>query len=190
MKPSLSLQPVQHRSRRPAAPLRHALSALLLAAAAPVLAQLAPAPGGTPKAAPAVAPANVPNTAPAAAPDYAPVEIDDFLQRQRPPLPNSRMIVPVKGVRFDARIESPPEERNITYLFTALKMMGVSELPKVNHRLVLATPQGRQFAVYVPVELVETLRGAKLHSAAQFQGLHVYNYANGPAILLTGVTLK
>lgn len=172
--------PLRCRTRRGSASarLRRSLPALLLAAAAGAFAQApaAPAADSPPAAAPA--------------PEYVRVEIDDYLQSQRPALPNSRLIVPVKNVRFDARIEGPPEERNVTYLFTALKVMGVTEMPKVNHRLVLTSPQGRPFAVYVPAEMVETLRQARPRSSAQFYGLHVYNYANGPAILLTGVALR
>lgn len=117
---------------------------------------------------------------------FTTVDIDTFLQHNVPPMRNSRMIVPLKGVRFEATITAAPEPRQISYLYSAMSVMGVKNAPQVSHRLVLASPSRKPFAVYVTDELLPSLRSARPDQRGRFTGFHVYNYAKGPAILVTG----
>lgn len=117
--------------------------------------------------------------------NFKPVELDSFIRRQKSPGGKQRIIKMADPVSFKARMKRYPEEKNMSYVYTALKMAGVEPLPTVDHRMFVESEQGRIIPVYVEKQAAAKLRtGLREEQSARFMGYHVYNYAKGPAILV------
>ena len=86
---------------------------------------------------------------------------------------------------FEARLKRLPEERDLSYVYTALEVSGISPMPEVRHRMFIESAEGRIIPVYVEKGAAARLQsGLKLEQRARFLGYHVYTYAKGPAILV------
>ncbi len=120
--------------------------------------------------------------------DYRQVNLDRFIETQRPMKPGTKTILPPRGVRFSATIKRHPEKITVKYLYTALSVMNVEPLPVVNHRMFVATDQGKVIPLYVEDRMVKAIRKhLPVERRVRFLGYHVYNYSKGPAIVISGV---
>jgi hypothetical protein len=118
---------------------------------------------------------------------YVPVDLDAYIAQQQPTSPGSRTILMPSGVEMLATVMRYPEKRAVKYLYTALEMMHVSPLPKVNHRMFIRSLEGRIIPVYVEDDSVHFIKkGLKEGEQARFRGYHVYNYSKGPALVIEG----
>jgi hypothetical protein len=116
------------------------------------------------------------------------VELDKFIeQEQKSAGKGQRMIKMFVPVSFEAKMKRFPEEREVTYVYTAMELIGVNPLPEVHHRMFVESAGGRIIPVYVEKEAAAKLAAAlKEEDKARFVGYHVYSYAKGPAILVVG----
>ena len=116
------------------------------------------------------------------------VDLDDYVERQRPPSEGSRMIFEPRPVTFTARVKSHPERIRVEYLYEALAMTKVSPLPRVSHQMFVESAGGRVIAVYVEDRAVEGIvADFALEMQADFEAYHVYNYSRGPAMVVEAV---
>jgi hypothetical protein len=116
------------------------------------------------------------------------VELDRFIeQEQKSAGDGRRMIKMFAPVSFEAKMKRFPEERELTYVYSAMELIGVNPLPEVHHRMFVESAEGRIIPVYVEKEAAAKLAaGLKEEDKARFVGYHVYSYAKGPAILVVG----
>lgn len=126
----------------------------------------------------------------AAGEDFVRVELDRFVEQEQRAARGEgaagrkliRMAVPLS---FEARLKRLPEERDLSYVYTALEVSGISPMPEVRHRMFIESAEGRIIPVYVEKGAAARLQsGLKLEQRARFLGYHVYTYAKGPAILV------
>jgi hypothetical protein len=119
--------------------------------------------------------------------EYQEIDLDSFIVEQRPLTPGTRTILKPSGVAMLATVMSEPEKRDVKYLYTALQLMQVTPIPKVNHRMFIRTSEGQVIAVYVEDAGVDLIR-RELDPGDQvrFHGYHVYNYSKGPALVIEG----
>ena len=120
-------------------------------------------------------------------PSFRAVDLDEFIRTEKTRLKGHKTITLAKPVSFVARVKRHPEPREMKYVYVALELSGVDPLPEVEHRLFVESDGGRIIPVYVEktaaARITERL---KVEQRARFNGLHVYNYAKGPAILVVG----
>ncbi len=124
----------------------------------------------------------------AAADDFIPIDIDAFVAEQRPMTQGTTSLLPPSPVRFVARLKQYPQPRKVEYLYQVLEFFPMDPRPEVNHRMFVTTPGGHILPVYVDDRAVEGIRDDLKEEGAEasFYGYHMYNYAKGPAILVTG----
>nr|WP_321465086.1 hypothetical protein [uncultured Desulfobulbus sp.] len=146
----------------------------------------APAPRETPPAVAQAAPETVGQAAPVKEESFTRVELDTFIELEKHAAEKGKKLIKMaRPVSFDARMKRLPEERQVTYVYKALELSGVSPLPEINHRMFVESSGGRIIPVYVEKNAVLKLNaGLKEEEKAHFLGYHVYSYAKGPAILV------
>ena len=116
---------------------------------------------------------------------YHAVDLDAYIESQRPLRENTRTIIQPRAIRIQARLLSKPERRHIEYAYTALSAMRVYPLPVINHRMFIRSSGGRAIPVYVTADAAEKIgSGLQIGEQAQFSGYHIYNYRQGPAIVV------
>lgn len=123
----------------------------------------------------------------AAAADNSYKEVD--LATWVPPLrAPQRVIIKPAGVSFQAVFEGGPREQKTAYLQQALKLMRVSEPPKVNQAIRLRYGPGEQdmLVAYIEETAAERLRQEiRVGEKREFFAFHVYNFSRGPALVIT-----
>lgn len=118
--------------------------------------------------------------------EFKTVELDRFIEQEKKAVGKGnkliRMAVPVS---FAAKMKRQPEEKPLSYVYTAMEVAGVKPLPEVGHRMFVESGGGRIIPVYVEKQAAARLaRGLKEEESARFLGYHLYSYAKGPAILV------
>lgn len=118
--------------------------------------------------------------------EFSQIELDRFIEQQkRVNVGGKKMITMATPISFDAKMKRLPEEKQMSYVYTAMQMAGVNPMPEVNHRMFVESNEGRIIPVYVEKNTVEKLnKGLKVEEKAEFIGYHVYNYSKGPAVLV------
>ncbi len=120
--------------------------------------------------------------------EFKSVQLDGFIlseQQAVQSMKGKKMIKMAAPIRFVAKMKRFPEERDMSYVYVALEMSGISPMPSVHHRMFVESEEGRIIPVYVEQAAVEKLNGAmKVDHRAEFLGYHVYTYSKGPAILV------
>lgn len=146
---------------------------------------------GGPSAAPAAstpvaAAASVPLSTAQALASYKPVSLASWVPMLRTP---GRIILQPSGVSFQASLVGLPRPQKSDYLQFALRTMQVSQPPKVGHALLLRygdAPE-QQLMAYVEDAVAARIgRELALGERREFFAFHVYNYAKGPALVITG----
>lgn len=123
--------------------------------------------------------------APASVGDYTAVELATWVPVLRTP---GRVILQPKPVSFRAEYLQGPRPQKAEYLQSALKMMQISEMPSVNQAVLLryGPAESQQLVAYIESAAAQRLRQElKPGDRRQFFGFHVYNYAKGPALVIT-----
>ncbi|OAM90561.1 hypothetical protein AW736_07150 [Termitidicoccus mucosus] len=124
----------------------------------------------------------------AAGREFEAIELDRFIEREIADVgefKGRKLVKMAVPVSFAARMKRRPEEKQMTYIYTALEVADIRPLPEVGHRMFVESKEGRIVPVYVEKQaaarLVEELaEGAE----ARFSGYHVYSYSKGPALLV------
>lgn len=134
-------------------------------------------------------PATTANEAtPPAADAFAPVDLDRLIESEIEAVARfqgRRTMKNAAPVGFVARVKRLPEERKLTYVYTALELSGVRPLPEVGHRMFVETAEGRIIPVYVEKKAAAKIAGQLAEGrAARFLGYHLYSHAKGPALLV------
>ena len=118
---------------------------------------------------------------------FRPVDLDRFIDTERATADGRRLITMAAPISFEARLKRQPEPRSLSYVSTALELGGVAPLPVVEHRMFVESAAGRVIPVYVERGAVDWIKvGLRVDQRTRFVGYHLYNYAKGPAILVTG----
>ncbi len=116
---------------------------------------------------------------------FKPVELDSFIEGSKTDQPGRKAIMMARPVSFEAVMKRLPEKREVSYIYTALELSGVTNMPTVNHRMFLESDQGRILPVYIDVNGVKKVQaGLKEGQRAKFLAYHAYNYNKGPALLV------
>lgn len=90
-------------------------------------------------------------------------------------------------VSLQVKLMRLPEKRKIEYLYTAMSVAGIDPLPKVSHRMFVASVGGTVIPVYVENEAAKSISQIlKVDQAVNLYAYHIYNYAKGPAYLVVG----
>jgi hypothetical protein len=118
--------------------------------------------------------------------EFKAVELDGFIRQEKEAAGQGKKLIKMAApVSFQAKMKRYPEERKMSYVYTALEMAGVKPMPDVGHRMFIESGGGRIIAVYVEKSAAEKIRqGLKEEQFTRFLGYHVYSYAKGPAILV------
>lgn len=117
---------------------------------------------------------------------YKPVQLASWVPVMRTP---GRIILQPSGVSFHATLAAVPRVQKSDYLQMALRTMQVSQPPKVGHALLLRYGDGpdQQLVAYVEDAVAARLAAElKPGDRREFFAFHVYNYAKGPALVVTG----
>jgi glycosyltransferase involved in cell wall biosynthesis len=118
---------------------------------------------------------------------FRPVDLDRFIDTERATADGKRVITMAAPISFEARLKRQPEPRTLRYVYTALELGGVNPLPVVEHRMFVESAAGRIIPVYVEKGAVDWIKAdLRVDQRTRFIGYHLYNYAQGPAILVTG----
>ncbi|MDP0494993.1 MAG: hypothetical protein Q7Q73_02175 [Verrucomicrobiota bacterium JB024] len=119
---------------------------------------------------------------------FTPVDLDAFIEQERAAVQELdgkkviRMAVPVS---FEARLKRHPEQKELSYIYTALGMSGISPLPEVEHRMFVESAEGQIIPVYVEKQAAAKItKELPEETSARFLGYHAYSYDKGPAILV------
>jgi len=118
---------------------------------------------------------------------FQPVELDSFITENRAHAQQvgKKVIFQSRPIAFEARLKRHPEEKEMSYIYTALSVSGVEPMPEVGHRMFIESDAGKIIPVYVEKRAVEIINnGLKENDRTLFECYHVYNYAKGPAVLV------
>ncbi len=121
--------------------------------------------------------------------DFKSVDLDRFIEQEqkRMSMATKKIIAMAAPVSFEARLKRHPEERKLSYVYTAMEMGGLNPVPVVKHRMFVESAGGQIISVYVDEASVGWInKGLKVEQQARFVGYHLYSYDKGPAILITG----
>jgi hypothetical protein len=121
--------------------------------------------------------------------DFKSVDLDHFIDQEigRVQAAKRKVITMAAPISFEARLKRHPEQRKVSYVYTAMEMGGLNPVPVVKHRMFVESTAGRIIPVYVDEASVGWInKGLKLEQQARFVGYHLYSYDKGPAILVTG----
>jgi len=116
---------------------------------------------------------------------YKAVELATWVPPLRAP---QRVIINPAGVSFQAVFDGGPREQKTAYLQQALKLMRVSEPPKVNQAIRLRYGPGEAdtLVAYIEDGAAERLRkDIRLGERREFFAFHIYNFSKGPALVIT-----
>ena len=168
---------------RPALPYAHIHSlvqrlALGVALLAVPPALLARAPAAPPAASAPATPASAPGA-------YRQVELATWVPPLRAP---GRIILQPQGVSFQAELGALPRAQKAEYLQKALELMHMSEPPRVSQAVLLryGPAPDQQLVAYIEDAAAARLaKELKPGDVRQFYAFHVYNYAKGPALVVT-----
>ena len=122
--------------------------------------------------------------------NFRQVELDRFIESEKAmvnsPLAKGKKIIMLAApVSFRASLKRHPEEKNMSYVYTALAVSRVDPMPVIEHRMFIESDAGNIIPVYVEKNAVPRINAElKEEQQALFRGYHVYNYAKGPAILV------
>ena len=124
--------------------------------------------------------------------DFKLIELDGFIVQEKNAIGKGGKVIKLANpISFNAKMKRYPEERQMSYIYKALEISGVSPMPEVNHRMFIESEEGRIIPVYVEKNVVEKLmKGLKVEGRAKFIGYHVYSYAKGPAILVVDFNVR
>ncbi len=129
--------------------------------------------------------ANLPAADASAAGAYRQVELATWVPPLRTP---GRIILQPQGVSFRAELAAMPRAQKADYLQKALEMMRMSEPPHVSQAVLLryGTAPDQQLVAYIEDTAAARLaQELKPGDVRQFYAFHVYNYAKGPALVIT-----
>ena len=116
------------------------------------------------------------------------VNLDEYIIQQRPMTEGTKVILNPAHIKIAARIKRHPEKRDVEYLYSALRMMQVVPLPKVNYRMFIESDEGQIIPVYVEDAIaLQVSKKIPLDTRVLLKGYHVYNYSKGPAIVIESV---
>jgi len=119
--------------------------------------------------------------------EFKTIKLDRFIEKEKKAVDSAKkkLIIMAAPIRFEAKMKRFPEERNMSYVYTAMELAGINPMPEVSHRMFIESVEGRIIPVYVEKQTVAKLKtGLNQDEKAQFIGYHVYSYAKGPAILI------
>ncbi len=121
-------------------------------------------------------------------PEFLAVELDVLIEREKKVFSGfkgQKIIKMAAPVRFTASLKQGPEEKSMTYIYTALEMAGVSPLPNVSHQMFVESAKGRIISVYVENQVAARIANElAAGQTAEFAAYHVYSYSRGPALLV------
>lgn len=119
---------------------------------------------------------------------FSQVDIDAYVEGQRPLKKGTTLLLQPRPVGFIASLKQYPAERQVRYLHEVLDMFPMEPRPEVRHRMFVTTPGGHIMPVYVEHSQVARIREQLKEDGevVRFFGYHLYNYSKGPAILVTG----
>lgn len=122
--------------------------------------------------------------------EFTRIELDQFIEQQKASLMGKKkMITMAAPVNFTAKMKRFPEEKEMSYIYEAMRVSGVSPLPEVKHRMFIESNGGRILPVYVEKATVEKInQDLKEDQTANFLAYHVYTYSKGPAFLIVDFT--
>ena len=116
------------------------------------------------------------------------IDLDGFIEQEISAFEHvkgQRLIRMAAPVRFEASVKRHPEEKELTYIYTAFEVAGVSPLPEVRHRMFVESREGRIIPVYVENQAASRLANdLDEGQSATFLGYHAYSYSKGPALMV------
>lgn len=125
---------------------------------------------------------------PEAISEFKAVELDRFIEQEKKAyekMGNRKLIRKAVPVRFVATIKRLPEQKKLTYIYTALEMAKISPLPDVEHQMFVESKEGQIISVYVEKRAATRLsKDMAEGQTVDLYGYHVYTYTRGPAILV------
>lgn len=99
-----------------------------------------------------------------------------------------RVMLEPELINFHAALQAPVTNSNATLVADALAVWGISPLPDVGFSTYIRSPEGQVIAVYVEDKVAEHIaKHYQPKAVLAFQAYRLYNYANGPRLLLVGV---
>lgn len=120
--------------------------------------------------------------------EFKAVDLDRFIEQEKKAsekLEGKKLIMRAVPVQFVATIKRLPEQKKLTYIYTALEVAKVSPLPDVEHQMFVQSKEGQIISVYVEKRAATRLsKEMTAGKTADFFGYHVYTYKRGPAILV------
>lgn len=99
-----------------------------------------------------------------------------------------RVMLEPELINFYGVLQAPIKNTSAALVTDALAVWGVSPLPEVAFSTYIRSPQGQVIAVYVENTIAAHIaKHYQPETVLAFQAYRLYNYANGPRLLLVGI---
>ncbi len=99
-----------------------------------------------------------------------------------------RVMLEPELINFHGVLQAPVADSKANLVTDALAVWGISPLPEVAFSTYIRSPAGQVIAVYVENTIAEHIKKHYQPEAVlAFQAYRLYNYANGPRLLLVGI---
>lgn len=99
-----------------------------------------------------------------------------------------RVMLEPELINFYGVLQAPIANSNASLVTDALAVWGVSPLPEVAFSTYIRSPEGKVIAVYVENTIADHItKYYQPEAVLAFQAYRLYNYANGPRLLLVGI---
>lgn len=96
-----------------------------------------------------------------------------------------RLMIQPEPIQFQARLMSKPKTGQFSLAYDALQLwQGEEELPLIDHSAFVGLKDGPVLGVYVTHEAAKMLQLLDLNTPAKFYAMHIYNYSNGPRLVI------
>lgn len=116
---------------------------------------------------------------------YKPVLIDKLIAGSRKETDPRRYMIQPYGVQFTAQLQTTPKPGTFKLVYEALNFWDIQPLPEVDYSAFVRTPEGEVISVYIENQTAQRmLEHLKPGAPTTFFALHIYNYSQGPRLLL------
>ncbi|WP_415882140.1 hypothetical protein [Neptuniibacter sp. QD34_54] len=102
-----------------------------------------------------------------------------------------RLMLQPEAIQFQALLMARPKPGRFSLAYDALQLWERDEeLPNIDHSAFVGLKNGPVLGVYVTHEAAKMLNKIELEKPVQFYAMHIYNYSNGPRLVIVAAQEK
>ncbi|MCE2029037.1 hypothetical protein [Sessilibacter corallicola] len=125
------------------------------------------------------------------------IDLSDLIKQSKSAYSGKIAIIAPNNIKFLATLKTLPEEKQSSYIYTALSVMNIAPNTEINYQAFVSTPAGTEkqevIAVYLTNSLAEKIKKTDLsvfrNTTHTWHGYHIYDYSKGPAIVVENVDI-